>query len=78
MVDILQGDEVSAYADFDSRSLARNTKRVALANLPTIDLSSFTDGGTHEDRTKTARAIRAACIDIGFSILSGTASRQAN
>jgi isopenicillin N synthase-like dioxygenase len=71
MVDILQENEVSAYADFDSRSLARNTKRVALANLPTIDLSPFMSGGTREDRMKTARAIRAACIDIGFFYLVG-------
>lgn len=71
MVEIIQGGQVRAYADFDNRVLSGNPRRVAVSNLPIIDLSPFTREGSAEDRRQIARAIRAACIDIGFFYVSG-------
>jgi isopenicillin N synthase-like dioxygenase len=71
MVDVVQGDKVGAYADFDNRALSRSPDRVAVANLPIIDLSPFIDDGMHEERKRTARAVRSACIDIGFFYVTG-------
>jgi isopenicillin N synthase-like dioxygenase len=71
MVEVIQGDQVGAYADFDNRSLARTPQRAAVANLPVIDLSPFVREGSREDRMRVARAVRSACIDIGFFYLTG-------
>ena len=71
MVDVVQSGQVGAYADFDNRTLARSPQRVAVANLPIIDLAPFIREGTQEDRMRTARAVRSACIDIGFFYVTG-------
>jgi isopenicillin N synthase-like dioxygenase len=71
MVDVIQTDQIGEYAAFDNRTLSRDTQRVAVSNLPIIDLSPFTDESTREHRMCTARAIRSACIDIGFFYVTG-------
>ena len=71
MVEVISGDQVSAYADFDSRALVANPERLAVANLPIIDLSPFLSDSARENRLRSARALRAACIDIGFFYLTG-------
>jgi hypothetical protein len=71
MVDVIQTDQRGAYADFDNRALSRDPQRVAVSNLPIIDLSPFMDEGARENRMHTARAVRSACIDIGFFYVTG-------
>jgi isopenicillin N synthase-like dioxygenase len=71
MVDLIQTDQRGAYADFDNRALSRDPQRVALSNLPIIDLSPFMDESAREDRMHTARAVRSACINIGFFYVTG-------
>jgi isopenicillin N synthase-like dioxygenase len=71
MVDVVQSNQVGAYEDFDNRVLARSPRRAAVANIPIIDLAPFICEGTHEDRMRTARAVRSACIDIGFFYITG-------
>jgi isopenicillin N synthase-like dioxygenase len=71
MVSVIQPDRRGAYADYDSRALSRDPQRVAVSDLPIIDLAPFMDGSALEDRMRTARAVRAACIDIGFFYMTG-------
>ena len=71
MVEVIQGEQVSAYADLDNRGLSGNLQRAAVSNLPVIDLGPFMRGGVAEDRARIARAIRSACIDIGFFYVTG-------
>jgi isopenicillin N synthase-like dioxygenase len=71
MVDLIQTDQRGAYADFDNRALSRDPRRVAVSNLPIIDLSPFMDESAREDRMHTARAVRSACINIGFFYVTG-------
>ena len=71
MVEVISGGQVGAYADFDNRTLTGNPDRIALANLPVIDLAPFLREDAHEDRLRAARALRSACIDIGFFYLTG-------
>ena len=71
MVEVIQGEQVSAYADLDNRGLSGNLQRAAVSNLPVIDLGPFMQGGVAEDRARIARAIRSACIDIGFFYVTG-------
>jgi isopenicillin N synthase-like dioxygenase len=71
MVQVISGGEVGAYADFDSRALAANPERIAVTDLPVIDLGPFLRESTQEDRIRAARALRSACIDIGFFYLTG-------
>lgn len=71
MVSVLQPDQRGAYADYDNRALSHAPQRIAVSNLPVIDLSPFMAGGAHEMRTQTAGAVRAACIDIGFFYVTG-------
>jgi isopenicillin N synthase-like dioxygenase len=52
-------DDVAIYADFDNRYLRHD--RTRLASLPTVDLAA----------PWAARDLRKACIDIGFSYLTG-------
>jgi hypothetical protein len=78
MVDVVQSDQVGAYADFDNHVLSRSPERVAVANVPIIDLAPFIREGTHEDRMRTARAVRSACIDSASSMSPATASRRKN
>src|ERR1700685_256204 len=71
MVEVIQGDQVGAYADFDNRAASRDPRRVAVTGLPIIDLSPFLVGGTQEERHHIARELRAACIDIAFFYVTG-------
>ena len=71
MVDVIDPDQRRAYADFDSRALSRDPQRVAVSNLPIIDLSPFMNESAREDRMHTARAVRSACINIGFFYVTG-------
>ncbi len=71
MVEIIHGDQVGAYAAFDNRAQSRDPRRVAVADLPIIDLSPFMRESAQADRTQTARQLRAACIDIGFFYVTG-------
>jgi isopenicillin N synthase-like dioxygenase len=71
MVEVISGDQVGAFADFNNRTLAGNPERIAVANLPIIDIAPFLHEIAHQDRMRTARELRAACIDIGFFYLTG-------
>jgi isopenicillin N synthase-like dioxygenase len=71
MVSVIQPDQRGAYADFDNRALSRDPQRVAVSNLPIIDLSPFMEASAREERMQTARAVRSACIDIGFFYVTG-------
>jgi isopenicillin N synthase-like dioxygenase len=71
MVDVIQTGQRGAYADFDNRALSRDPQRAAVSNLPVIDLSPFMDESARGDRMHTARAVRSACIDIGFFYITG-------
>lgn len=71
MVDVIQADQRAAYADYDNRALSRAPQRVAVSDLPIIDLAPFMAESSREDRLRTARAVRAACIDIGFFYVTG-------
>ena len=71
MVDVIAADQRAAYADYDNRALSRDPQRVAVSDLPIIDLAPFMDGGAPDERLRTARAVRAACIDIGFFYVTG-------
>ena len=71
MVDVIDPDQRRAYADFDSRALSRDPQRVAVSNLPIIDVSPFMNESAREDRMHTARAVRSACINIGFFYVTG-------
>src|SRR5262245_43880365 len=71
MVEVIQGNQVAGYADFDNRALSRNPTRAALANLPIIDLSPFLRESGPDARMRVARELRSACIDIGFFYLTG-------
>src|SRR4051812_16188279 len=71
MVEVIQGNQVGAYADFDNRPIARNPHRAAVADLPIIDLSAFLGASAREERVRVARALRSACIDIGFIYITG-------
>jgi isopenicillin N synthase-like dioxygenase len=64
------------YQDFGERFLRHETRfgvtRAALEKLPVIDLTPFTSPeGTAEARLAVGRALRTACIDIGFFYLVG-------
>jgi isopenicillin N synthase-like dioxygenase len=78
MVEVVADGEFRAYTDFDNRNLSRNPQRTALANLPVIDLSPFLRESTREDRMRTARELRSACIDIGFFYLTGHGFTSSN
>jgi isopenicillin N synthase-like dioxygenase len=71
MVDVIRANQRSIYADFDGCGLSRAPQRLAVSNLPIIDLSPFIDRNASEDRVRTARALRSACIDIGFFYVTG-------
>lgn len=71
MVSAQQSDRRGAYADYDNRALSREPQRVAVSGLPVIDLAPFMTANPREDRTRVARAVRAACIDIGFFYVTG-------
>jgi isopenicillin N synthase-like dioxygenase len=71
MVEVVQSGQFRAYSDFDNRALSRNPERAALANLPVIDISPFLRDSPRDDRMRTARELRSACIDIGFFYLTG-------
>jgi isopenicillin N synthase-like dioxygenase len=71
MVDIIRTDQRAAYTDFDNLALSRDPQRVAVSNLPIIDLSPFMHDSAREDRMHVARAVRSACIDIGFFYATG-------
>jgi isopenicillin N synthase-like dioxygenase len=49
----------------------RARERKAVTRLPVIDLAPFVAGGGAEERRAVARALREACIDIGFFYLTG-------
>ncbi len=75
MVELIKDGEVALYDDFDNRFL-RQDKRFAierkpLTGLPVIDLAPFVEGSGLAERQRTARALREACVDIGFFYLAG-------
>lgn len=71
MVEIIRGDQVATLSEFDSRSLSSNPQRIAVSNLPVIDLTAFMRESASEECLRVARAIRSACIDIGFFYVTG-------
>jgi isopenicillin N synthase-like dioxygenase len=71
MVEVVQGSQFGAYADFDNRALSRDPQRTAVTNLPVIDLSPFMRDSARDDRVRVARELRSACIDIGFFYVTG-------
>jgi isopenicillin N synthase-like dioxygenase len=71
MADFVAADQRAAFADYANRVLSRAPQRAAVSNLPIIDLAPFLADSAREDRLRTARAVRAACIDIGFFYATG-------
>ena len=72
MVDTIEDGSAALYADFDNRYLSRpGVDRIAVNDLPVIDLSPFTGNGSATERARTIAAIRSACINIGFFQISG-------
>ena len=71
MVEVIQDKQFRAYSDFDNRAPSGNPRRAALDVLPVINISPFLSESTRDDRTRTARELRSACIDIGFFYLTG-------
>jgi len=71
MVEAVQGGQFGAYADFDNRNLSRHPQRAALVSLPVIDISPFLSSSSRDDRMRTARELRSACVDIRFFFLTG-------
>ncbi len=71
MAEIIQAKQARTYADPDNRVLSGSPQRVAVSNLPVVDLSPFTSESSPEDRRQIAGAIRSACIDIGFFYVTG-------
>lgn len=71
MVEVTQGERVGTYPDVDNRALSGSPRRAAVSNLPVIDLGPFMGQGAVEDRIRMARAVRSACIDIGFFYVTG-------
>lgn len=71
MVSVLQPDARGAYADYDSRALSREPQRIAVTDLPIIDLTPFMATSTQQERARVARTVRAACINIGFFYVTG-------
>ncbi|HEX9835842.1 MAG TPA: 2-oxoglutarate and iron-dependent oxygenase domain-containing protein [Alphaproteobacteria bacterium] len=67
--------EAVRYAAFDARYRGRDLggkgARAALESLPVIDISPFVAGGSEAARRAVGRAVREACIDIGFFYLAG-------
>jgi isopenicillin N synthase-like dioxygenase len=59
--------------DFDTRARTGAPQRTALTDLPFIDIAPFLRESAPGERMRTARALRAACIDIGFFYLTGHA-----
>jgi isopenicillin N synthase-like dioxygenase len=51
-------------------------ERKTLTRLPVIDLAPFVAGGSAAERRAIAKALREACIDIGFFYLSGHGIEQ--
>jgi hypothetical protein len=66
MVGIVPGEQDSVGAAFANRALSGSPQRVAVSDLPVIDLGPFMRESAVEDRLHTACMIRSACIDIGF------------
>jgi isopenicillin N synthase-like dioxygenase len=71
MVEVIHDGQFQGYSDFDNRALSRNPTRAALDQLPIINIAPFLSKGTRDDRMRTARELRSACIDIGFFYLTG-------
>jgi isopenicillin N synthase-like dioxygenase len=63
--------ELENASAFDLGASPGGPARKALSRLPTIDMSPFTGEGSRSERLKTAQAIRAACVDIGFFYVTG-------
>lgn len=51
-------------------------ERKSLTRLPVIDIASFVRGGAADERRAVAKALREACIDIGFFYLAGHGIKQ--
>lgn len=71
MAEIVQGEQLRTCVDLEARGGSGNPQRVAVLNLPVIDLSPFMRESALEDRMHIARAIRSACVDIGFFYVTG-------
>ena len=71
MVEVVQDGQIRAYADFDNRSLPRNPKRTAPPTFRSSIFRRFSRESTPDERIHMARALRSACIDIGFFYLIG-------
>ncbi|HVA14173.1 MAG TPA: 2-oxoglutarate and iron-dependent oxygenase domain-containing protein [Stellaceae bacterium] len=79
MVETIKDDEVGLYADFDNRArrAALATQQRSARTLPIIDFAAYAQNGGLVERTRVARALRAACIDTGFFYLANHGITQA-
>jgi isopenicillin N synthase-like dioxygenase len=50
---------------------AASVKRKAVTELPVIDVTAFTEGGSLAERKAVARQIHDACVNIGFFYITG-------
>jgi isopenicillin N synthase-like dioxygenase len=70
MDDLMKSGEIDVVADFVNNG-GRDTLRMPVAQLPVIDLTPFTHGGSADERAHVAAQLREACIHIGFFYLTG-------
>jgi isopenicillin N synthase-like dioxygenase len=71
MVQVVQDKEVNKYEEFDNRTIGSRRERVAVTNLPLIDLDPFLNKSTLEERKRSANALHEACVNTGFFYLGG-------
>src|SRR5580704_10384127 len=71
MVQVVQDKEVNKYEEFDNRTIGPRRERVAVTNLPLIDLDPFLNKSTLEERKRSANALHDACVNTGFFYLGG-------
>lgn len=76
MAETLQGDRVRGSGS--GGTSITDSERVAVTGLPVIDIAPFMRSSTLEERLEVARALRRACIDIGFFYLVGHDFKQAD
>lgn len=71
MVEVVRDKEADKFVEFDNRTLSRRPHRVAVTNLPLIDLGPFLNKSTLDERKRSAAALREACVNTGFFYLGG-------
>lgn len=78
MSTVIQDGAQRAFSEYNRQAgLATGIERVALKELPLIDISPFTRESTLDERRAVALKLREACINIGFFYITGHGIPQA-